>query len=163
MHLAGRALPPPMAVNPMPEGYHTVTPYLAVADVAHLIDFLKQTFDAEETERLTRPDGTTYHAEVRIGDSTVMMGEPAGDAEESPETPGTLYVYVEDTDATYARALQAGATSIMEPTDMFWGDRNAGVQDAFGNLWYVATHFEDVPPDEIRRLSDEHVQHQHED
>ncbi len=160
--MADSGLPLPMTVNPVPEGYTTVTPYLAVSDVAKLIEFLKRTFGAEETERLVRPDGTIYHAEVRIGDSMVMMGEPAGDAEEAPETPGTLYVYVEDADAAYERALQAGATSIMEPTDMFYGDRNAGVEDAFGNLWYLATRFEDVPPEEIKRRSNEHVrEHAH--
>lgn len=140
-----------MAPQPIPEGYHTVTPYLAVPQVVDLIEFTKAAFDAEETERLERPDGTVYHAEVRIGDSIVMMGTPS---EDSPQMPGTLYLYVDDTDEVYRRALAAGASSLLEPQDMFWGDRNAGVQDGFGNRWYLATHVEDIPPEEIRRRSE---------
>lgn len=150
-------MPSRMTVRPIPEGHHTVTSYLAVTGVDKLINFVKDTFGATVTERLTRPDGSIYHAEVRIGDSVVMMGEPTAD---SLETPGMLYVYVEDTDAAYERALAAGAASIMEPADMFYGDRNAGVKDPLGNIWYIATHFEDVPPEELKRRSDEHVQQQ---
>jgi len=137
-----------MPVKPIPEGYHSVTPYLVVEGVAALIDFLKQAFDAHEIERMARPDGTIQHAEVRIGDSVVMMGETPAETESMPTT---LYLYVSDTDATYARALQAGATSVREPADQFYGDRSAGVKDRSGNFWYIATHVEDVSREELAR------------
>ncbi len=141
-----------MAVKPIPEGLHTVTPYLVVSGVAKLIDFLEQAFDAKEMYRSTRPDGTIMHAQVKIGDSQVMMAEPKG---EFPAMPASLYVYVPDTDAVYKRALAAGAVSIMEPADMFYGDRNGGVKDLAGNQWWIATHIEDVPPDELERRAQE--------
>lgn len=135
-----------MTVKPIPEGYHTITPYLVVSDVATLIDFLTQAFDAEETERFASPDGAIMHAAMRIGDSVVMMGQAT---DEWPSMPASLYLYVEDTDALYERALQAGATSLMAPEDQFWGDRNASVRDPVGNHWTIATRQEDVPPDEL--------------
>jgi len=134
-------------VKPVPDGYHSVTPYLIVRGVAKLIDFLKEAFEAVETERLPGPDGTIGHAEVRIGDSIVMMGEGG----HFDPMPAAIYLYVNDVDAYYARALDAGATSVMEPTDQFYGDRSGGVKDAFGNLWFVATHKEDVSREEILR------------
>ncbi len=137
-----------MAVRHVPEGYHTATPYLVVPGVARVIDFLSQTFDAKETERMTRPDGAIMHAEVRIGDSPIMLGEPAGQFQPMP---ASIYVYVPDTDAAYQRALRAGATSLMEPADQFYGDRNAGVRDPAGNVWWIGTHIEDVAPEEIAR------------
>jgi PhnB protein len=140
-----------MAVKPIPEGYHTVTPYLTVPGVPRLIDFLKQAFDAQEIERMTQPDGTIRHAEVRIGDSVVMMGEPGG---ERQSMPSGIYLYVNDTDTTYKRALQAGATSLMEPADQFYGDRSAGVKDPSGNYWWIATHQEDVPPEELKKRAE---------
>ncbi len=140
-----------MAVKPIPEGYHSVTPYLVVQGAPTLIDFLKQAFDATEIFRMARPDGTTMHAEVRIGDSIVMMGEPMGQFQPMP---GSIYLYVHDADATYQRALQAGATSIMEPADQFYGDRHAAVKDPVGNHWWIATHQEDVPPEEIARRAE---------
>jgi PhnB protein len=88
------------------------------------------------------------HAEVFIGDSAVMMGEPVG---ETPALPGSLYLYVEDTDSTYRRAIDAGATSLMEPANQFYGDRNAGIKDPSGNMWWIATHVEDVTPEEMAR------------
>jgi PhnB protein len=140
-----------MAVNPIPEGYHTVTPYLVVQGAAKLIDFLKQAFDAKEIMRMPRPDGTIMHAEVRIGDSAVMMGDAWG---EFKPMPGSIYLYVHDTDATYKRALQAGATAVMEPTNQFYGDRHACVIDPVGNRWSIATHIEDVPPEELVRRAE---------
>jgi uncharacterized glyoxalase superfamily protein PhnB len=137
-----------MAVKAIPDGYHTITPYLLVQQVPLLIDFLKQAFQAQETERITAPDGTIAHAEVKIGDSVVMMGEARG---EWTPAPGTLYLYVNDTDAVYKKALQAGATSTMEPVDQFYGDRSAGVKDPSGNQWWIATHKEDVPREELER------------
>lgn len=139
-----------MAVNPIPAGYHTVTPYLVVRGVPSLIEFVQQTFDAQEIVRMARPDGIVMHAEVRIGDSMVMMGEHTGDSE--PKT-AMLYVYVEDVDTVYQRAVAAGGVSISEPANQFYGDRHGGVKDAFGNQWWIATHVEDVPPDEMARRS----------
>jgi len=136
-----------MAVKPIPDGYHSVTPYLVVQGAAKLLDFLKQAFAAQELHRpMLRPDGTIMHAEVRVGDSVVMMGEPMG---EHTPMPGSLYLYVPDVDAVYKRALQAGATSLTEPADQFYGDRSAGVTDPVGNRWWIATHKEDVAPEEI--------------
>jgi PhnB protein len=137
-----------MAVKPIPDGYHSVTPYLIVQGAGKLIDFLKQAFEAQENERLTRPDGTIGHAEVRIGDSIVMMSEASG---EWKPTPGAMYLYVNDADATYKRALQAGATSTTEPTDQFYGDRSAGVKDPVGNQWWIATHKEDLSREELAK------------
>jgi uncharacterized glyoxalase superfamily protein PhnB len=127
-------------VKAVPEGYHTVCPYIVVAGVAQLIDFAKQAFDAKEVHVSKRPDGTIMHAEVKIGDSIVMMGE-------SPEKkfPAMLHLYVEDVDAVYQRALAAGAKSMREPADQPYGDRSGGVEDAFGNQWWLATHIADVP------------------
>jgi len=140
-----------MAVKPIPEGYHSITPYLTIPGVAKLLDFLQQAFEAQELHRMARPDGTIMHAEVRIGDSPVMMGESMGSCEPMF---GSLYLYVHDVDAVYKRALQAGATSTSEPADQFYGDRSAGVKDPVGNQWWIATHKEDVPPEEIARRAE---------
>ena len=138
-----------MAVKAIPDGYHSVTPYLVVQNVGTLLDFLKQAFDAHALfPPMTRPNGTIVHAEVRIGDSVVMMGEPMG---ECTPMPGSIYLYVHNMDAVYKRALQAGATSLLEPTDQFYGDRSAGVQDPVGNRWWIATHQEDVAPEELAK------------
>ncbi|HVX11809.1 MAG TPA: VOC family protein [Pirellulales bacterium] len=137
-----------MPVQPVPAGYHTVTPYLVVRGVDRLIDFLKQAFGAVEIHRMSRPDGSVGHAEMKIGDSPIMMGEPMGD---QPPMPAVLYVYLDDMDTVYCRALDAGATSISEPADQFYGDRHGGVKDPCGNLWWIATHIEDVSPEEIAR------------
>jgi PhnB protein len=137
-----------MAVQPIPEGYHTITPYLTVTRAVQLIEFLKQAFEAEALRCTTRPDGSIMNAEVRIGNSNVMISEARG---EWQPMPSAIYLYVNDTDVTYARALQAGATSLMQPEDQFWGDRNAGVKDASGNYWWIATHQEDVSPEELAK------------
>jgi PhnB protein len=120
----------------IPVGYHTVTPYLIVEDVEGLIDFLKKTFDAEEVMRSSHPEGGIRHAEVRVGDSVVMMG---GASEAWKAMPAALYVYVEDVDASYRRALDAGGASLGEPDDKEYGDRNAGVRDPSGNCWWIST------------------------
>lgn len=130
-----------MATQPIPEGYHTVTPYLMVRGASQLIDFTKQAFGAEEIQRMTRPDGSIMHAEVRLGDSRVMIGEASNEYEAMP---AMLHLYVAEVDAVYERALQAGAISLREPVTEFYGDRIAGVKDIFGNQWWVATHVEDV-------------------
>ena len=137
-----------MTVNYIPQGYHTVTPYLVVHGAAAVLDFVKRAFDAQEVAVMRSPDGVIRHAEARIGDSVIMMGEaPPGSA----PVPGMLYVYVKDADASYARALEAGATSLREPSTQFYGDRHGAVTDAGGNQWWIATHVEDVNAEEIER------------
>jgi PhnB protein len=137
-----------MPTLPIPAGYHTVTPYLAVPDAQALIDFVVKVFDAKEREVIRQPDGRIRHAEVQIGDSIIMLGSTSSTFGTAT---ATLYVYVDDADARYQKALDAGATSISEPTDQFYGDRHAGVKDPNDITWWVATHFEDVPPDELAR------------
>jgi PhnB protein len=130
-------------VKPIPDGYHTVTPYLLVNDAARLIEFLKDGLGAEEIGRMPGPDGAIAHAEVRIGNSVVMMGQPG---EGNPgATTSALYLYFEDVDAVYKRAVAAGGVSTEEPADQFYGDRRAGVRDPCGNTWWLATHIKDVP------------------
>ena len=129
-----------MAVKAIPEGWHTVTPRLFVSDVAAMVEFLKRTFDAHGDYRDDGP------SEIRIGDSIVMIsGTGAREA-----TGAFLYVYLEDTDRTYRRAIDAGATAIEAPQDMFYGDRRAMVKDPFGNTWQIATHQENLSLEEIR-------------
>lgn len=135
-------------VKPVPDGYHTVTPYLTVSDAAALLEFLTRVFDGVETFKMQGPDGTVRHAEIRVGDSMVMVGQARA---EWPPRPGTLYLYVPDVDATYARALAAGARAVRAPETHFYGDRSGGVEDSQGNQWWIATHVEDVPPEELER------------
>jgi PhnB protein len=139
---------PFMASLIIPAGYHTVTPYLAVSDAQGLIDFMIKVFDAKEREIIRKPDGRINHAEVQIGDSIIMLGSTSSTYGTAT---ATLYVYVDDADARYRRALDAGATSISEPANQFYGDRHAGVKDSNGISWWIATHFEDVSPDELAR------------
>jgi PhnB protein len=146
-----------MAVKPIPDGYHSVTPYLTVQGAARLLEFLTRAFDATVTEHLKQPDGTVGHAEVRIGDSVLMVADARG---EWQPMPGAMYLYVPDADATYQRALQAGATSVMEPVTHFYGDRHGGVKDPSGNFWWIATHVEDVAPDELARRAEAFMQQQ---
>ena len=146
-----------MAVKPIPDGYHSVTPYLMVQGVAALIDFLKQAFGADEIFRMPRPDGAIMHAEVKIGDSMIMMGEAMG---EHQPMPGSICLYVNDADAVYQCALQAGATTMMEPGDQFWGDRQAGIKDPVGNFWWIATHKEDVSPEELAKRAEAYMAQQ---
>ena len=136
-----------MTVKPIPEGYHTVTPSLVVKGAAKLIDFLKAGFGAEEIMRMPMPNGDIMHAEIKIGDSVIMMN----DAMNQAPTTSSLMLYVTDVDASYKRAVKAGAVSVSEPADMFWGDRFAVVKDNFGNQWSIATHTEDVPPQEMQK------------
>jgi PhnB protein len=143
-----------MAVKPVPEGYHTITPYLVVPGAAKLIDFLKQAFDAREIHRMNAPDGSVMHAELQIGDSRLMMGEASG---QFPAMPVGLYLYVPNCDELYRRAIAAGGTSIAEPKDQFYGDRHGGVKDPAGNQWWIATHIEDVAPDEMTRRAEAHM------
>lgn len=139
-----------MAPKPIPEGYHSVTPYLVVDDPESLLDFVKQALGAEEMFRMDGPDGKIGHAEVRIGDSMVMLGGASGSAG-GQAMPTTLYLYVDDTDATYRRGIESGGTSVEEPADQFYGDRRAAVRDPVGNIWFLATKVEDVSPDEMAK------------
>jgi uncharacterized glyoxalase superfamily protein PhnB len=143
-----------MAVNPKPDGYHAVTPYLVVDGAARLIDFLEEVFDAEQVERLDAPGGRIGHAQVRIGDSVVMLGDAGG---EHAPMQMMLYVYVNDVDATFQRAIAAGGVSLQPPSDQFYGDRSGGVKDPFGNIWWIATHIEDLSPAELNRRARERM------
>ncbi len=140
-----------MAHKAIPDGYHSVTPYLAVQGASRLLDFMGRAFNAEPRHRMQRPDGTIMHAEIKIGDSMVMLGEAQG---QHQPMPCSLYLYVADVDAVYKRAVQAGAASLMEPADQFWGDRTASVKDPGGNHWMIATHKEDVSPDEMQKRAE---------
>jgi uncharacterized glyoxalase superfamily protein PhnB len=146
--------------TPIPKGYHTVTPVLTVHGAADLIEFLKRAFNAQEIYRLPAPDGKVMHAEVKIGDSRVMLGEAT---DQYKPTPATIALYVEDADAWYKRAVQAGATSVREPTDQFYGDRSGGVKDSAGNHWWIHTHVEDVPPEELQKRAEAWMKQQQRD
>ena len=141
-------------VKAIPEGYHTVTPYLTLRDAARAIEFYKKAFGAQETFRMNAPDGTIGHAELKIGNSIVMLSDenPQGGCLSPASLKGTtvmLFLYVEDVDATFAQAVKAGATVVMPVTDMFWGDRHGQVADPFGHRWSIATHMEDLSQAEI--------------
>jgi PhnB protein len=143
-----------MATQPIPEGYHTVTPYLAVEDATEAIEYYTKAFGAKERVRMETPDGKVGHAELEIGDSLVMLSDPFPQASTKPpnELGGTsvsVFMYVEDVDAVVKQAVDAGATVTMEIADQFWGDRFGSVKDPFGHLWSIATHVEDVPPEEM--------------
>lgn len=135
-------------VKPVPEGYPAVIPYCAVKDAGALLEFVKRAFGAEEKYRMADADGVIRHAEVRIRDSVLMIGQ-------SPTTshPNMLYMYVPDVDAAYRRAMAApgAAKSLREPTDEWYGDRSAGLEDSQGNQWWLATHIEDVSPEELAK------------
>jgi PhnB protein len=141
-----------MAVKPIPDGYHTVTPYLTIDNPGAVIDFLKKAFDAQETFAMRDDKGNVQHAEVKVGTSMLMLGA-AHDQWKS--RPGNFYVYVEDCDAAYTKALDAGGTSLSKPETQFYGDRHGGVTDSQGNNWWVATHVEDVPPPELEKRAKE--------
>jgi PhnB protein len=137
-----------MAVNPIPEGHHTITPYLTVRGAGALIEFVKKAFGATLIYEMKRPDGSIGHAEVKIGDSMVMIGETP---DPSQAMPAMLHLYVADSDAWYNRAIAAGATVVREIADQFYGDRSGGVKDMCGNQWWLSTHVEDVSPEEMDR------------
>ena len=139
-------------VRPVPAGFHTVTPYLVVAGVAPLLDFLERAFGAEVIERFARPDGSIAHAQLRIGDS---MLEASDARPEWPPRPATLHLYLPDCDAAYARAMAAGAKSLFAPDTKFYGDREAGVEDPAGNQWFLATRVEEVSPEELAKRAAE--------
>jgi PhnB protein len=143
-----------MPPQPIPEGYNTVTPYLAVDDAAEAIDYYTRAFGAKERLRMEAPDGKIGHAELEIGDSLVMLSDPFPQAStKSPKelggTSAGVFLYVEDVDAVVKRAVEEGATITMEVEDQFWGDRFGSIADPFGHSWSIATHVEDVPPEEM--------------
>jgi PhnB protein len=149
-----------MAVKPIPEGYHTLTPYLAVDNAAQAIEFYKRAFGANERARMPGPDGKVAHAELEIGDSVLMLSDPfPHSTTKSPKelggTTGSVFLYVEDVDAVFQQAVDAGATVTMAVEDMFWGDRFGSVTDPFGHAWSIATHKEDVPPEEMAERAKE--------
>lgn len=142
-------------VSHKPEGFHTVTPSIIVKDPDAAIALYKQAFGAEEVMCLRSPDGGVMHAEIRIGDSVIMLGGEWPDhgmkAPAANHNSGGLHIYVTDTDQAFQRALDAGCTQVMPPADMFWGDRYAKVKDPSGHIWGVATHVEDVSPEECEK------------
>ena len=139
-------------MRPIPKGYHSVTPWIISRHSARLIEFLTAAFGAEEIARVVGDDGSIGHAEVRIGDSVVMMFDAKP---HWPDTPAFLRLYVADGDAVFQQALRAGATSVTEMTHLFWGDRVGRVRDPFGNLWWIQTRVEDVSLEEMERRSKE--------
>ena len=147
-----------MPVNFQPDGYHAVTPYLIVKGAAKAIEFYKEALGAEELFRISGPDGSVGHAEIKIGDSILMLGDecPAWGAK-APDgpTPIGLMFYVPDVDARFAKAVAAGATVKKAVQDQFYGDRSGSLTDPFGHTWTIATHVEDVAPEEMGRRAAE--------
>jgi len=146
----------PTNVNPTPPGYHSATPYLTLNDCARAIDFYKKAFGAQEVMRMEGPSGKIGHAEIKVGDSFIMLAdEMPGGGNRAPKSLGgttaSVFLYVNDVDSSYKQAVDAGANSDMAPTDMFWGDRFGKLTDPFGHTWAMATHKEDVAPDEMRK------------
>jgi PhnB protein len=143
-------------VRPIPKGHQIVTPGLAVQGAAAFIAFCKKAFGAKEITRMLGPGGMVMHAELEIGGSKIMVGEEMpGMGNKSAKTlagcPVSFYIYTEDCDAAYKKAVKAGCTGLMPPTDMFWGDRYGRLDDPFGHTWAVATHIEDVSPAEMKK------------
>lgn len=145
-----------MPVKPIPAGFHTVTPYLVVNNASAAIEFYKRAFGAQEKERMAGPNGKIGHAELRIGDSIVMLAdEMPGMGTRSPQSLGGcstgIFLYVDNVDATFQKAVSAGGKSDQAPQDMFWGDRYGKLTDPFGHQWSLATHKEDVSADELAK------------
>ena len=139
-------------VKPIPDGFHTLTPYLIVEDAEKSIAFMEKAFSAQHQHEPTRrPDGRFMHATLRIGNSMLMIAEAS---ERAKATPVMLYLYVPDVDAAYQKAMKAGATSVMEVADQFYGDRSGGVKDPAGNQWFLGTHIEDVAPAEMKKRAE---------
>lgn len=147
-------------VNPVPAGYHTATPYLVVNDASSAIDFYKKAFGAQEIMRMQGPGGKIGHAELKIGDSMIMLAdERPGGSGKSPKSLGgstaSVFLYLENVDSTFKQAVAAGAKAEMPPQDQFWGDRFGQLSDPFGHLWGLATHVEDVAPQEMEKRARE--------
>lgn len=149
-----------MAVKPVPEGYHTLTPYFTVRDAARAIEFYKQAFGAQERGVMKGPDGKVMHAELKIGDSIVMLADEFPEfGAVAPESGGStsmgLHIYVDNVDQAFDRAVKAGAKVEMPVSDQFWGDRYGKLRDPFGHRWSIATHVKDMSADEMKRSMDE--------
>ena len=145
-----------MTAKAIPEGYHTVTPYMTVRDAARAIEFYKQAFGAVEKGAMKGPDGKIVHAELRIGDSIIMLADEFPQfGSLSPQSTGGsgmgLHIYIDDVDAAFDRAVKAGATVEMPVADMFWGDRYGQLKDPFGHRWSLATHTRDMSADDIQQ------------
>ena len=150
----------PAKVKAVPQGYRTVTPYLCVNDAAGAIEFYKRAFGAQETVRMDAPGGKIGHAELKIGDSMIMLSDemPGGGCRAPSSLGGTttsVFLYIEDVDSLFNQAASAGAKVEMPPADMFWGDRFAKLSDPYGHSWALATHKEDVAPEEMGRRAQE--------
>lgn len=148
-----------MTVQPIPDGYHSVTPYLSIQGAAEAIAFYKRAFGATELFRLVAPGGEIGHAEITIGGSPIMLADPcAAGAFRSPQSLGGssvgIHVYVEDVDALFAQAVNAGAKTVKPVQDQFYGDRTGTLQDPFGHVWFLATHQEDLTPEEINKRAE---------
>jgi len=150
----------PTKAKPIPSGFRSVTPYLSLSNAARALDFYKRAFGAQEVMRMDAPGGKIGHAEIKIGDSLIMLAdEMPGSGCQSPQTLGGttagIFLYVDDVDATFNQAVSAGAQVESQPADMFWGDRYGKLKDPFGHSWSVATHIEDVAPAEMaKRMKD---------
>ena len=145
-------------VKPVPDGFHTITPYIVADGAEKIISFMQNAFGARyEHEPTKRPDGKIMHAEFKIGDSIVMISDTS---ERARVTSDMLYLYVPNVDAVYQKALKAGGTSLMEPADQFYGDRSGGVTDPAGNRWHIGTHVEDVSPAELKKRAAEFAKQQ---
>ncbi len=149
-----------MSVNPIPEGYHSVIPALAVDGAAEAIEFYKRAFGARERMRMPMPDGKVAHAELEIGDSVIMLADPFEQSATRPPrevgaTTVGIFLYVEDVDEVVRQAEDAGATITMQPEDQFWGDRFGRVTDPFGHDWQIATHKEDLTPEQMEERARE--------
>lgn len=154
-----------MPAKAIPEGYHTATPYLIIKGAAAALDFYKKAFGATELFRMAGPDGKIGHAEIRIGDSNIMLSdEVSGMGYLSPQTLGgspiSLMLYVPDVDKAFQQALGAGATAQRPVQDQFYGDRSGTLKDPFGHVWTISTHIEDIPPDEMRRRAETFMKQQ---
>ena len=152
-----------MKTSAIPHGYHTATPYLVVKNAPAAIEFYKKAFGAVELLRLLTPAGTVAHAEIKIGDSPLMITDEFPEwGNFSPHSPqgssGHIHLYVDDVDAVARRAVDAGAKLLIPVADQFYGDRGGRLADPFGHIWIVATHKEDVPPDEMQRRFDDAMQ-----
>jgi PhnB protein len=142
-------------VNPIPTGYHTATPYLTLNDCASALEFYKKAFGAQVIVKMDGPPGKIGHAEMKIGDSIIMLSDEMGQGNKGPKSLGgttaSVFLYVNDVDSSFKQAVDAGAKSDMPPTDMFWGDRFGKLTDPFGHSWAMATHKEDVAPEEMKK------------
>jgi len=150
----------PAKAQPIPQGYHSVTPYLTVKDAARAIDFYQRAFGAKEVMRMNGPEGKITHAELKIGGSMIMLAdEMPGNNSKSPQSLGGttvgIFLYTEDVDHVFRQAVSAGAKVEMPLDDMFWGDRYGKVTDPFGHSWSLATHKEDVAPEEMKKRAKE--------